>query len=84
MVSTNADNWKKEDGEREIFKSFAKICPLGIDVESIESRLPNEPDLVCRLKDGSPIAFEVTVANTQNPEEMQAVTQNSWEILGNP
>lgn len=81
METMTADNWKKEDGERAIFKSFAKICPLGIDVESIESRLPNEPDLLCRLKDGSPIAFEVTCANPQNLEEMQSVNRNLREIF---
>lgn len=81
METINADNWKKEDGERAIFKSFARICPLGIDVESIESRLPDEPDILCRLENGSTIAFEVTSADPQNLEEMKSVNRNLRDLF---
>ena len=44
--------------EEEVFKSFAKLCPYGI--VSFNKRYPPEPDMICQIRDGSSIAFELT------------------------
>lgn len=45
--------------ERAIFWEFAGACPLPIVPESIESREPPEPDILCSLATGEQIAFEL-------------------------
>jgi hypothetical protein len=48
-------------GEKEIrvFRTFATEANLGIIPASIEKRHPPEPDILCRLTDGSKLAFEL-------------------------
>jgi hypothetical protein len=41
------------------FRLFAAVCPLGIDLGSIEPRRPPEPDVACRLASGEDVAFEL-------------------------
>lgn len=48
------------DKEVRVFKKFAKVCPYPIDFDSIEKREPPEPDIFCKFRDGSPIAFEMS------------------------
>ena len=50
---------QQELAELATFRRFAEVCPLAIDVESIENRLPPEPDIMCRLSSGEEIAFEL-------------------------
>lgn len=47
--------------ERElaVFQDFAVVCPLGIERGSIEKRDPPEADILCRIADGSALAFEM-------------------------
>jgi len=47
--------------ERElaVFRDFVVVCPLGIDKGSIEKRDPPEADTLCRIADGSALAFEM-------------------------
>lgn len=45
--------------ELTIFLEFAAVCPLGITRDSIEKRDPPEPDILCRIRDGSALAFEL-------------------------
>jgi hypothetical protein len=47
------------DQELKIFRDFAAVCPLGIEQDSIEKRDPPEADIVCRIGDGSALAFEM-------------------------
>ncbi len=49
------------EGRRElnIFKRFLKISPYRTRVHSIRKKMPPEPDIICRLHDGSQIAFEL-------------------------
>ena len=47
------------EAERAVFREFAKKANLPIDLRSIESREPPEPDILCRGNDGEFIAFEL-------------------------
>jgi hypothetical protein len=49
-----------EKQEIEIFKKFAQSCPYPIDINSIKSKLEPEPDIYCKLSNGTSIAFELT------------------------
>jgi hypothetical protein len=46
-------------GELTIFGEFALVCPLGIEANSIERRDPPQADILCKLADGAPVAFEM-------------------------
>lgn len=45
-----------------MFRSFAKVCPLGIVGYSIARQNPPRPDIVCRTRVGEAIDFEITEA----------------------
>jgi hypothetical protein len=45
--------------ELAVFRSFAAVCGLFVEPSSIEKRNPPEPDILCRLEGGKPIAFEM-------------------------
>lgn len=47
------------DRELTIFQEFAAVCPLQIEAGSIEKRNPPEADILCRLADGTAVAFEM-------------------------
>jgi len=49
----------KRDRERRIFIEFIKKAQLSVDVETIESRCPPEPDILCWDKDQGFVAFEL-------------------------
>lgn len=51
----------KAQGERRIFRMFAEISGLNVDLSSIQSREPPEPDISC-LVDSLPVAFELVQA----------------------
>ena len=44
--------------EEAVFAEFASICPLRIDLASIEKREPPQPDIFCIAEKG-PVAFEM-------------------------
>lgn len=46
-------------GELTIFGEFALVCPLGIEANSIEKRDPPHADIICKLADGTTVAFEM-------------------------
>lgn len=50
---------EQEEGERAIFAAFAAVCPLPIDLATVESRHPPEPDVRCRVGDQGIVAFEL-------------------------
>lgn len=51
---------KQEQSELVTFRRFAKVCPLGVDLSSVEKRNPPEPDICCRLANsGEEVAFEL-------------------------
>lgn len=50
---------KQSENELRIFKKFAEKCPYPIDYKSIEKRSPPEPDILCRLSDGTALAVEL-------------------------
>lgn len=50
---------KQSENELRIFKQFAAQCPYPIDFKSIEKRNPPEPDILCQLSNGTPLAFEL-------------------------
>jgi len=43
-----------------IFRAFAEVCELPIDVMTIEKREPPEPDISCKINGGGTITFELT------------------------
>lgn len=45
--------------ELKIFREFAAVCPLQVEVDSIEKRDPPEADILCKLADGTAVAFEM-------------------------
>ena len=51
---------KQSKYELRIFKSFASLCDLPIDGDSIEKRYPPEPDIKCDVKGFGEITFELT------------------------
>ena len=67
--------------EREIFETFAEACVLDIDLESIESRDPQEPDIYCRLKCGEEILFELTELIDSAHLERVALMGNTRKAL---
>jgi len=48
-----------EEKEIRIFKKFVAVCPYQIHLDSITKKEPPEPDISCRLLNGSIIAFEL-------------------------
>ena len=52
---------EQDKGEVEIaiFSRFIARSGLPIDAKSVEKRTPPEPDIACRMADGSGVAFEL-------------------------
>lgn len=50
---------KQSQNELRVFKRFSQICPYPINLATIEKRNPPEPDMLCKLSDGTTIAFEI-------------------------
>lgn len=53
---------ESEKGDRElaVFAEFVRIAALPVDgTAAVQKRLPPEPDLLCALKDGGNVAFEL-------------------------
>jgi hypothetical protein len=50
---------EQEEGERAVFEAFAAVCPLAINVASVKSRRPPEPDILCEVQGEGPVAFEL-------------------------
>lgn len=50
---------KQSENELRVFKKFAQICPYSINLATIEKRNHPEPDILCKLSDGTAIAFEI-------------------------
>ena len=49
----------KAAAERDVFFAFVNLSNLPIDLESVESRKPPEPDIFCRYSDGTRLTFEL-------------------------
>jgi len=49
-----------------VFKKFASVCPLGISLTSIRPQSPPKPDILCMLRDGTKIEFELGEAVDRN------------------
>ena len=50
---------EKSARERRVFRDFARQSGLNIAIETIESKEPPEPDILCSTIDGEFIAFEL-------------------------
>ena len=46
--------------EKEIFEAFAKVAAFKVLPDSIESRKPPEPDILCQIKGHGQVGFELT------------------------
>jgi hypothetical protein len=53
---------EQQSEELSVFRAFAEVCPLEINIESIRSEDPPLPDVSCLLADGSKYAFELVEA----------------------
>jgi hypothetical protein len=58
-VNTLPDDVERSANERAIFENFARVSGLRIRMDSIESRLPSEPDIRCDIAGEGPVAFEL-------------------------
>ena len=74
--------------ELAVFESFARMCPLAIDPTSIAKRDPPSPDIHCKLRDGTAIAFELvevidpSLAHRTNRQvELRAHYEERYEAL---
>ncbi len=45
--------------ELEVFREFARLSGLSVDLGTLEKRIPPEPDLLCRHDVEGPLAFEL-------------------------
>ena len=52
-------NGQQAKDEEAIFNNFLKKCPYSIQNDSIEKRQAPEPDILCKLLDGTPVCFEL-------------------------
>lgn len=55
----NANQERQERIELRVFREFAKVCPLPFDLATAEKRNKPEPDILCQLRDGEFLAFEL-------------------------
>ena len=55
----------KQEMERFVFAAFREVCPLKFAGEP-ESRRTPEPDILCSLKSGEQLAFELTQIDDPN------------------
>jgi hypothetical protein len=78
----------QKERERRIFREFAGVSPLEINDESIRSgdEEKKEPDILCHLKDGSGLAFELTEAvdeKVPHKDNMCEKAEEFWEEYKN-
>ena len=71
----------KSAKEIEIFRKFAAVSGLDIDMSSVEGRAPPEPDILCRSTEGKDIAFELTELIDQSHMERMAMVLNTKSAL---
>ena len=67
--------------EREVFLSFAGVAPLDIDVASIQSRSPPDPDILCRTHGKNELRFELTELIDRAHMERVAMMGNTSRAL---
>ncbi len=49
----------KASEERAVFREFVEAARLRVEPDSIQSRPPPEPDILCTLEHGTLVAFEL-------------------------
>jgi hypothetical protein len=66
----NDRDQEKADAELAVFREFAQVCPVRLLAETAVSVEPDPPDVRCRLKDGTSLAFELAECEgvTTNPQ----------------
>lgn len=69
---TSSKDRKKQEEERQVFRRFARVCPLDIRDTSIESRCPREPDILCEVLGERQVAFELTRLEAEEYRAAQA------------
>ena len=52
--------------EVQVFEAFARVCPLPINVGSIEKQDPPKPDILCEIRGIGKVAFELTEIIDEN------------------
>jgi hypothetical protein len=67
--------------ERDVFGAFAGVAPLDIDIASIQSRKPPEPDIICCTKGGDLIRFELTELIDRGHMERVAMMGNTTRAI---
>ena len=67
------DNAKNSRRERENFERFTKAAGLDVLPNSIESREPPEPDILCSIEGRGPVAFELVELVDPSYAEMESI-----------
>src|SRR5690349_9058379 len=68
---------QKAEAERTLFLRGAAIAGIEVVPESLESRRPPEPDILCTLKSGETVAFElVEVVDSDEPRAVARTVRN--------
>ena len=62
----SSETSKGADTEIPIFLEFAAAANLLIDAQSVEKRMPPDPDIRCRLSTGELVAYELVEICDQN------------------
>ena len=69
----------QSEDEIRAFRHFLQKADINIDPDSIVKRQPPEPDILCRLADGSRLAFElVELVNRKNVAGFEAAPPRSF------
>jgi hypothetical protein len=67
--------------ELSVFREFASVAPLDIDIASIESRQPPEPDILCTSKQIGQLAFELVELIDESAARRHAVLGKTYVML---
>ena len=69
----------KKEKEKYIFGEFKKVSPL--DIESFENRKSPEPDILCGLKNGEKLAFEMGSATDEKSPHNEDIIKKAKQFL---
>jgi hypothetical protein len=61
---------EQEDAERAIFSVFVAVSGMPIDLATVESRRPPEPDILCEVRGNGHLAFELGEVISESLEQV--------------
>ena len=81
MKTVNKKEKQKSKNEIRIFKNFTELCPYSIVPDSIINKKPPEPDILCKLLDGTNIAFELAISTDESFTKLSYLTEKMEKIF---